>query len=414
MPTLADIYSAINTAKRKALDFVQNPGTSLQQMVGNANDRARDYNQQMYQAAQGFGAPARGQQATPEQQSAQQSTMDTFAEAYNPAGIFVPAAKEIAFKAAMLEKKGLNPKEIWEKLKVHRGANDKQWRQEVGDSAASLKGGETFHDAVMNQMTKLGKDKTAEPVTVGDVFEHPELFKKYPDLKDIEVRFHPENSKSSGTNALPEEGKGWIQLKGSLNKDEAKDVMLHELQHPIQEAENWAVGGSAVDFQHQDAAKKARDILGWRKEVEATAERMGMTPANNSDWFRNAENKLVQDYYDKGIGSWLPHEEARFQASWPAYSKGTDARTQAEQLMQMYGLDKKTTPYNPNQMYNRLGGEVEARQVQQRQNLTPDERQTYFPGEYKSQTNPYGYDTPISDMLYLNRQGYYKSQDLAK
>ena len=414
MPTLADIYSAIDTAKRKASDFVQNPGTSLQQMVNNANDRARVYNQQLSLAAQGTGAPAKGKKPTPEQLAADKYVTQAMIESYDPMGIFIPASKKIAFEAAMLEKKGINPKEIWDKLKVYRGPFDKQWRQETQDSVASLKGGETFHDAVMNQMKKSGKDKTAEPVTVGDVFEHPELFKEYPELKDIEVRFHPENSKSSGTNALPSEGKGWIQLKGSLNKDEAKDVMLHELQHPIQEAENWAVGGSAVDFQHQDVAKKARDILGWRKEVESTAERMGMTPANNSDWFRNAENKLVQEYYDKGIGSWLPHEEARFQASWPAYNKNTDARTQAEQLVQMYGLDKKTSPYSPSQMYNRLGGEVEARQVQQRQNLSPEERKKYFPGEYKSQTNPYGYDTPLSDMLYLNRQGYYKSQDLVK
>jgi hypothetical protein len=89
MPTLADIYSAINTAKRKGADFISNPGTSLQQMLGNANDRARVYNQEMVQAGQGFGAPARGQQATPEQLAAQQSTMDTFAKAYNPAGMVV-------------------------------------------------------------------------------------------------------------------------------------------------------------------------------------------------------------------------------------------------------------------------------------------------------------------------------------
>jgi hypothetical protein len=87
MPTLADIYSAIDSAKRRASDFIQNPGTSLDQMLGYANDRARNYNQQMVQAAQGFGAPARGQQATPEQQAAQQDTMETMAGAYNPAGM---------------------------------------------------------------------------------------------------------------------------------------------------------------------------------------------------------------------------------------------------------------------------------------------------------------------------------------
>jgi hypothetical protein len=89
MPTLADIYSAIESAKRRGSDFVSNPVTSLQQMLGSANDRARDYNQQMVQAAQGFGAPAIGQQPTPEQMAAQQSTMQTMAEAYNPAGMTV-------------------------------------------------------------------------------------------------------------------------------------------------------------------------------------------------------------------------------------------------------------------------------------------------------------------------------------
>ena len=89
MPTLADIYSAIESAKRRGSDFVSNPVTSLQQMLGSANDRARDYNQQMVQAAQGFGAPAIGQQPTPEQMAAQQGTMQTMAEAYNPAGMTV-------------------------------------------------------------------------------------------------------------------------------------------------------------------------------------------------------------------------------------------------------------------------------------------------------------------------------------
>jgi hypothetical protein len=89
MPTLADIYSAINTAKRKASDFVQNPGTSLQQMVGNANDRARVYNQQLGLAAQGTGAPARGMQPTPEQMAADKYVTQTMVDAYNPVGMTV-------------------------------------------------------------------------------------------------------------------------------------------------------------------------------------------------------------------------------------------------------------------------------------------------------------------------------------
>lgn len=79
MPTLADLYSAIGTARRKASDFVQNPMGSLGQMVGNANDRARALNQMTAEAAQeqdlyGPASRALGQK---------------LAEAYNPMGMTV-------------------------------------------------------------------------------------------------------------------------------------------------------------------------------------------------------------------------------------------------------------------------------------------------------------------------------------
>jgi hypothetical protein len=81
MPTLADIYSAINTAKRKGSDFVQNPGTSLQQMMGFANDRARALNEQDRAATDEFLATR--QLNGPLQM---QSAMD-MASAYNPVGM---------------------------------------------------------------------------------------------------------------------------------------------------------------------------------------------------------------------------------------------------------------------------------------------------------------------------------------
>lgn len=83
MPTLADIYSAINTAKRKGGDFLQNPGTSLQQMLGNANDRARALNEQDRAATDEFLATRKLN--GPLQM---QSAMD-MAGAYNPVGMTV-------------------------------------------------------------------------------------------------------------------------------------------------------------------------------------------------------------------------------------------------------------------------------------------------------------------------------------
>ena len=79
MPSLADLYSAIGSAKRRAADTLANPGLSLAQMVGNANDRARVLNEQTAAAAQegiDYG-PASRQLA------------NQMAEAYNPVGMTV-------------------------------------------------------------------------------------------------------------------------------------------------------------------------------------------------------------------------------------------------------------------------------------------------------------------------------------
>ena len=79
MPTLADIYSAADSFKRRLADAAMNPGESLQQMLGYANDRARGLNQQMAEAA-----------SQPEFISPQDRAMAAkLAESYNPAGMTV-------------------------------------------------------------------------------------------------------------------------------------------------------------------------------------------------------------------------------------------------------------------------------------------------------------------------------------
>ena len=83
MPTLAEIYSAIDTAKRRGGDFIRNPGTSLQQMLGNANDRARNFNQLNDQAL------AEMQQTGNLSGPASQQLMQTIGEAYSPVGMTV-------------------------------------------------------------------------------------------------------------------------------------------------------------------------------------------------------------------------------------------------------------------------------------------------------------------------------------
>lgn len=79
MPTLADIYSAADSFKRRLSDAAMNPGASLQQMLGYANDRARVLNEMTSAAAQEKDLYGPANQALGQK----------LAEAYNPAGMVV-------------------------------------------------------------------------------------------------------------------------------------------------------------------------------------------------------------------------------------------------------------------------------------------------------------------------------------
>ena len=80
MPTLADIYSAIDSAKRKGSDLIRNPGASLQQMAGYGMDRANAARDQLYDAT-----ASEGINYGPKTQALAKQ----MAGAYNPLGMTV-------------------------------------------------------------------------------------------------------------------------------------------------------------------------------------------------------------------------------------------------------------------------------------------------------------------------------------
>lgn len=96
MPSLADLYSMIGSAKRRATDTIANPGLSLAQMVGNANDQARNLNEQTAAAAQ------EGIEYGP----ASRKLAQHMAEAYNPTGMTVWHGSPHVFSKFDLSKLG--------------------------------------------------------------------------------------------------------------------------------------------------------------------------------------------------------------------------------------------------------------------------------------------------------------------
>jgi hypothetical protein len=89
MPSIADLYSSIDSLKRRASDVLSDPQNSLLQMLGYANDRARAYNEQLAEAAQEPGLTGPKTQALAQK----------IAEAYNPVGMTVWHGSPYKFNA---------------------------------------------------------------------------------------------------------------------------------------------------------------------------------------------------------------------------------------------------------------------------------------------------------------------------
>ena len=345
MPTIADIYSAIDSAKRKGADFIRNPGESLQQMLGSANDRARNLNELTYQATEeeGMGYGPKTQQLA-----------NQMAESYNPVGMFIgPNSasfnKLMATKALELEKAGKTAKEIWEETGTFRGP-DKQWRQEISDKGSKIT------EDVYNQISANKQFKGP----MGQALQHEELYKAYPQTAGIPTTMYADEVPSGGL--MPGRG-GTFQSPlltvGGPSSMTQRSTALHELQHAIQQREGFAPGGSPSNMitELENIAKQKR---------QEAQNLFRMSSAND------------------------PLDPLRL-VKPGARAKGLELEKQARELE-----EKALLAFNSGQarfdLYRRLAGEAEARAVQKRRNLTNEERKAIYPLE--------SYDVPIKDLIF--------------
>ncbi len=269
-------------------------------------------------------------------QAANQAAMNLFEGPLGvaPVGMMIGPNSQLwnaqkAFEAAKLEKSGANPQQIWEQTGTARGLDTFQ-RQEIPDNRSFLMGGNTFGETVMNRMKALETDKPR----VADILYHPELFEAYPQLKNVEIQFTKKGSQSNAE-WLPTEN--IIRVNKDLPTEQAKNSLLHELQHAIQKEEAWNTGADAYSIlaKHQD---------------------------------------LQKNIYDKIT---VLNHELKFYANKPEY-----ADKYQELLSQRNALSKQ---YNPDPMvgalkeYKSYGGEAEARLTQGREKLTKEERAKIYP-----------------------------------
>ena len=297
-------------------------------------------------------------------------------------GMFVSPSKagvkkEVIKKAEKMQKAGASATDIWEetKLVVDDSGNlmkeisdkeflvnipaakevtkkifGKEFKTEMLDSQPirnyilELLGFKTRNERVYPMLynktdpkagTRLAEEWKLKPVSkevgeykIGDIMEHPELFKMYPELKDVAFQdqeqniwsvlggsttrgsFHPEKVLTKtpdelGINIFTNEATRitpeLLKVKPNLPEDQFKKTALHEIQHYIQEHEGFASGGNVTGtdigpWVHETAEKKVDDFKdAFVSEITSEPEFAKLFPPSRG------ENPKAGLWYDRSV-----------------------------------------------------------------------------------------------------------------
>ena len=150
-----------------------------------------------------------------------------------------------------------------------------------------------------------------------------------------------------------------------------KGVILHEVQHAIQHIEGFAMGGNSTTYrEHLAGFREKYEAWSVIDEFEDKSKELG-DDARPIDVY----NALVREYQSLGLefgDGFAPSREA-FDKGFNLWTRGydnegyEDAYNEYQRLMGKFGSGEY------NNRYDQLAGEVEARNVQKRLHMTPEE-----------------------------------------
>ena len=413
-------------------------------------------------------------------------------EVPNVAGMFIgpksSAWNKAAYeKAVEMEKAGARPPDIWRETMTARGL-DKNWQQEIPDNAAVLNmekipktpnrielANQYLVDIGLVPPEKLGvlgigssenlvsraaqqkalsyadsylKSNTVEAVRLPSALQHNALEEAYPNLFN-NLRIARETRPD--IRGAYEQEKKLVTTGGATNigqtADEqvnvARSTLLHEIQHAIQQTENWGRGGSpesakliakaqikselaplatpfATNRKYWDeygAAARSEymvrlgdiatrenikpriiySLSDWYKYGDDYRREAGVQPKKpgfaRDEWFRGA----AQYIKDRSISSDAKYQDLPYNNLRDAKNAQKRAMTQikktdeaARQFQELGAKQKRFDELSDTEAYRRLAGEAESRLTQVREKLTMDERRANFPFSEQYEKRIYG------------------------
>lgn len=237
-------------------------------------------------------------------------------------------------RAQMMEMGGSHPEDIWRETGNYRGVEGR-WRQEISDNAAKLKDNAAgiladAHEAPKTDLQSALPGGAAD-TRLAHILDHRELYDAYPWTQNIKVRLFP----NMGNGAAYDEITNTIKLGTRAANEE---TVLHEVQHAIQSREGFAKGGAQAE---KFALRYEEEVAAIKKEGRKYLQ-------------KDFDNKPLTEYEK----SRLPYIQKVLE---------TDKARRAE------------APKKAFENYQRLAGEVEARNTETRMLLDEMGRRKFFP-----------------------------------
>lgn len=224
-----------------------------------------------------------------------------------------------------------------------------------------------------------------------DYVKDENLFKAYPELKQIRVEIY--NAPTSNTGATYYESQNLIRVNESvLDRADFRSILAHEVQHTVQSIEGFACGGNSMTYRkHLDALKEKRDAWSMIEEFADKREELG-EDASQMDVYNALVNEYHSDGFEFGDG-FIPSRNA-FDKGFNLWVRGYDKEGYEDAYNEYQSLIEKFGLGGENDRYNELSGEVEARNVQSRMNMTPEERRNTLASETE--------DVAREDQIFIN------------
>jgi hypothetical protein len=203
-------------------------------------------------------------------------------------------SQTILKEAAKLEKAGVTNKEIFDKLGVYKGPVDGEWRAVISDKGMKLKDSGFSVNSFDNSIKSIAGVKK-----LPEVIDHPELFSKFPFLKDVDIRTGFGQYKDAAYDAE----KNVIWIGSNTDEKEMASTILHEIQHAVQSKQGLTRGGSTSAFvadaeKYSTAVGKISEGMNKiSKELSNKYPKFNMYSSKQSDEILNDPlYKRLQDY----------------------------------------------------------------------------------------------------------------------